>query len=283
MKEGGIDMDIERLRQLQPARDAYVAQFDDGVKTRPSRQHLRTYVRGQLGSLPRKRVEPMALEAGVPPRTLQEFLAIHGWDEQAVARRHRALVRQQHGHPNAIGIIDETSCPKKGDKTPGVPRQYCGATGKTDTCVGTVHLGYVAGDFHTLLDGDLFLPEESWAADRDRCQQAGIPDEVRYRPTWQIALELLRRALEEGVHLRWLTADEAYGRVATFRNTVEQAGLLYMLESPRDLTGWIRRPTVEPAGTLTREGRTWRKARVAPRQPEARPVWQLGNKAGAPW
>jgi len=276
-------MDIEQLQQLQPALYAYVAQFDDCVKTRPSRQHLWTYVAGQLGPLPRKSVEPMALEAGVPPRTLQEFLALHGWDEQAVARRHRALVQQHHGHPNAIAIIDETSCPKKGDKTPGVQRQHCGATGKTDNCVVTVHLGYVAGDFHTLLDGELFLPEESWAADRERCRRAGIPDAVVYRPKWQIALELLTRALAEGVRLRWLTADEAYGRVSTFRKAVEQAGLRYMVEIPRDLTGWIRRPQVEPAGTVTRAGRTLRKARVARGQPAARPVWQLGDQAGVPW
>ena len=32
----------------------------------------------------------------------------------------------------------------------------------------TVHLGYAAGDFHTLLDGDLYLPEGTWHEDRTR-------------------------------------------------------------------------------------------------------------------
>ena len=138
---GGIGRDSEELRQLQPALHAYVATCDDVVKTRPSRPPLRTYVRGPWGSLPRKRVEPMALAAGVPPRTRPEFRAIYGGDAPAVARRHREVVRPQHGHPEASAILEETRGPKQGDKTPGVQRQHGGAPGKPATCVGTVPRG----------------------------------------------------------------------------------------------------------------------------------------------
>ena len=49
-----------------------------------------TYVEGQLTDLERKNVEQMALNAGVAPRTLQEFLSSYGWDQlpQIVAREH---------------------------------------------------------------------------------------------------------------------------------------------------------------------------------------------------
>jgi len=50
----------------------------------------------------------------------------------------------------------------KGDKTPGVQRQHCGAVGKQENCMVTVHLGYAAQQFHCLLDGELFLPESWW-------------------------------------------------------------------------------------------------------------------------
>jgi SRSO17 transposase len=50
-------------------------------------------------------------------------------------------------------------------------------------------LGYASGDFHCLLDGELFLPK-SWADDRERCREAGIPETMIYRPKWEIALEL---------------------------------------------------------------------------------------------
>ena len=72
-----------------------------------------------------------------------------------------------------IGVIDETSVPKKGTKTPGVQRQYCGARGKIDNCIVTVHLAIVRGLYKTLVDTALFLPR-SWSGDRARCRDAPV-------------------------------------------------------------------------------------------------------------
>jgi SRSO17 transposase len=87
-------------------------------------------------------------------------------------------VARRHAHPDSIGILDETSFANQGEHTVCVQRQYCGSRGKKDNCVVAVHLGYAAGDFHTLLDGEPYLPEETWHADRDRCLAACIPAEV---------------------------------------------------------------------------------------------------------
>jgi SRSO17 transposase len=125
---------------------------------------------------------------GVPPRTLQQFLNSLEWDQEQLIDTLQWRVARAHTSQHSIGIVDETSCPKKGDKTPGVQRQWCGATGKQDNCVTTVHLGYGVDDFHCLLDSELFLPE-SWSEDRPRCRAAHIPDEMVYRPKWQIALD----------------------------------------------------------------------------------------------
>ena len=125
-------MDIRKLEKLRPRLDDYLSRFDDCIKTRPSRCHLRTYVEGQLGPLERKSVEPIALDAEVPVRSLQEFLKIHRWDEAKLGRRVREIVMDRHAHPEAVGVIDETSFAKKGKKTAGIQHQYCGETGKID-------------------------------------------------------------------------------------------------------------------------------------------------------
>lgn len=276
-------MEIKELRRLRRALNRFVAQFDDCIKTEPSRKHLRTYINGQLGPLKGKSVEPIALDAGVPPRTLQEFLSIHRWDDAAVARRLREIIQRDHADENAIGVIDETSFVKKGDKTAGVQRQHCGSTGKTDNCVVTVHLGYVAKKFHALIDSDLYLPKESWWEDRDRCREARIPDDVQYRPKWRIALELLQRSLEDGVQLRWLTADEAYGRVREFRDTVSALGLNYVVEIPSNLTGWTQMPEIEPIGTVVESGRKLKMPRIAPGAKAARQVSKLWPRGGPSW
>ena len=276
-------MNTTKLRRLRPALDRFAREFDDCIKTARSRRHLLRYMNGQLGPLERKSIEPIALDAEVPVRTLQEFLSIHRWDDAAVARRLREILVRDHAAANAIGVIDETSFVKKGGKTPGVQRQYCGHTGKVENCVVTVHLGYVTPEFHAMIDGDLYLPEGSWAEDRARCREARIPDEVVYRPKGQIALDLLRRSLDDGVPLRWITADEFYGRSREFRDTVSDWGLNYVVEIPSNLCGWTRKPRIEPPGMLRASGRRTRKPHLIAGEKTARAVSKLWKRGGPPW
>ncbi len=69
-------MDAKELKNLRRRLDRFVGEFSDCIKTAPSRRHLRTYVGGQVGDLERKNAEAIALAAGVPPRSLQEFHAL---------------------------------------------------------------------------------------------------------------------------------------------------------------------------------------------------------------
>ena len=164
MENSTVTLDTAKAIRLNL--DEFLRQFDDCIRTQPSRAHLRTYIGGQVGNLPRKSVEPIALDADVAPRTLQEFLGLHRWDHEAMQGRVQQVVMRDHADENAIALIDETSVAKKGDKTAGVQRQYCGASGKTDNCVVSVHLGYATDDFSALLDGALYLPQESWSERR---------------------------------------------------------------------------------------------------------------------
>ncbi|MEK7757649.1 MAG: IS701 family transposase, partial [Planctomycetota bacterium] len=237
-------MDAQTILELKPALTGYLKTFKGCMGRVTNQAHLETYVRGQLSDLERKSVEPMADAAGQSPRTLQEFLSLLHWDDEAVRDRLQQRVAQQHAHPHSVGVIDETSFHKKGKKTACVQKQYCGSLGKLENCVVSVHLGYAAGDFHTLLDGDVFLPKDTWHADRQRCQEAGIPDEVVYRPKWQIALEQLRRALANGVRFSWLTFDEFYGGTPQFLRELEAIGQNFVAEIPKSFYGWTQPPEI---------------------------------------
>jgi SRSO17 transposase len=236
-------MDVDQIRRLEPKLAKFLDEFHDCFDRKDTRAHLGVYVRGQLSDLPEKSVEPIALEADVAPRTLQEFLSQHRWKEDRLRDRLQDLVVTEHLGPHTIGIIDETSDPKKGDKTPGVQKQWCGRLGKTENCIVTVHLSLACDDFHCLLDGELYLPE-TWAADRDRCKEAGIPDTMIYRPKWQIALELYDRAIGNGLHFDWLTFDEGYGSKPEFLRELATRKQRYVAEVPRSFRGWLERPRV---------------------------------------
>src|SRR5437870_5747109 len=106
-------MDVTQLRHLKLELDKYLRLFDDCFARRDTRAHLPVYVRGQLSNLPRKSVEPIAVEGDVAPRTLQEFVSQHRWPEEKLRDRLQQLVRDEHSVPHTIGIIDETSYVKK--------------------------------------------------------------------------------------------------------------------------------------------------------------------------
>ncbi|MCA1694582.1 MAG: IS701 family transposase, partial [Actinobacteria bacterium] len=135
----------------------------------------------------------------------------------------------------SVGLIDETSALKSGTKTPGVQRQYLGCVGKIDNGIVTVHLGVCKGRYKTLIDAELFLPED-WAKDRDRCKEAGIPDGMAYRPKSDIALEEVDRAKANGVHLDWITFDEGYGKAPEFIRGLDERDLPFVGEVPKSLS-----------------------------------------------
>jgi SRSO17 transposase len=232
-------MTESQIRGLGPALDRYLDSYLFCFSFTQTFEHLRTYCRGLLSDLERKSIEPIALASGTPVRTLQEFLRDHSWDHVPmtdIAQEHAAklLPSVVHDGFGTIGIIDETSQPKKGDKTPGVQRQWCGRLGKVENCIVTVHIGVARGRFKTLVGGDLFLPED-WSNDRERCRKAGIPDEVVHRPKWKIALEQYDLAKGNGVQMDWLTFDEGYGNTPEFMDELDERRQQFIGEVPRKL------------------------------------------------
>jgi SRSO17 transposase len=244
-------MTAEQIADLGPALSQFLGGFRKFFPRLPTFGHLGTFCRGLLSDLARKSVEPIALAAGAAVRTLQEFLTHHAWDHAGMRDAIQRRIVREHlpapgtrpagrASPSAqddvgtVGWVDETGVPKKGDKTPGVQRQWCGASGKIDNCIVTVHLAVAHGDFMAMLDSELFLPEHSWDADRDRCQQAHIPDSLVYRSKSAIALEQIKRAIANGVRFDWLTFDEWYGSKPAFLAELDQMGQLYVCEVPKN-------------------------------------------------
>lgn len=236
-------MTANEILALRPRIPEFLRRFEDCFVSESTREHLRVYVQGQFSNLPRKSVEPIAMAAKMPAKTLQQFLSLAKWDHLLMRDRLQEMVAARHRGPQVIGVFDETGCPKKGHRTPGVQRQYCGATGKIDNCIVTVHLALADGPFHCLLDSELFLPE-AWSEDRSRCRAAGIPEAMDHRPKWRIGLDLYDRACGNGLAFSWVTFDEGYGGKPEFLRGLMERSQRFVGEVPGSLTGWIEQPPI---------------------------------------
>jgi SRSO17 transposase len=286
-------MTAEQIEALDPAFADYLGQFLFCCGYTQTFDLLAVYCRGLLSDLPRKNCEPIAHYAGVAVRTVQEFLRDHVWSFQQardVLQRHvaRELLALPGDDLGTLGIVDETGVVKKGTCTPGVQRQHCGAVGKQENCVVTVHLGVARGRYKTLVDADLFLPE-SWDQDRDRCRKAGIPDEVVHLPKWQLALGQIDRARSQGLVLDWLTFDEDYGKAPDFLTGLDGCHLRYVGEVPKSFRCSVARPRpghpASRADDLVRHSpvffrQPWRRFRLH-HQTEGDSVWEA--KAARVW
>jgi SRSO17 transposase len=292
-----------QLDALGPALVRYLERFASRFRSTPTLGHLRTYARGLLSDLPRKTAEPIALAGGTPVRTLQEFLTDHLWDYDGVGVDVRAHAVEQLAAADddglgTVGLLDETSAVKQGNKTPGVARQYLGCVGKVDDGIVTVHLGVSKGTYQALIASDLFLPE-CWSNDRARCRAAGIPEDLVHRTKWRIALEQLKRVADEGLKLDWFTFDSEYGRCPEF---LEELGpQLFVGDVPRAFAclgagkSGIR-PEVgiksQPAEQVVRNAsvfrsQSWQVVRLSRRTAEDQlwrvkcaPVWVSSKKKG---
>lgn len=230
-------MTAQEIARLGPEFGSYLSRYRECFLQKRTAAHFDNYCRGLLSDLPRKSVEPIALAAGTAVRTLQEFVTTAAWDFVQVRDLHQqrvaeALAELPADSTGTVGVFDETSAVKKGDQTPGVQRQYLGCAGKIENGIVTVHVAVAKGRFKALLDADLYLPA-GWDADRPRCRAAGIPDTVRYRPKWQIALEQLARLEGHGIRFDWLTFDEGYGAQVPMLRILNLAGQRFVAEVPR--------------------------------------------------
>lgn len=138
---------------------------------------------------------------------------------------------------DAVLVVDETGFLKKGHHSAGVKRQYSGTAGRIENCQIGVFLGYASCWGQGLVDRALFLPQD-WADDRERCRQAGIPEDVSHKPKTALAREMLSRTLDSGVTARWVTGDAVYGDSFQLRWTLEERGQGYVMAVSRKAYVW---------------------------------------------
>ncbi|MCA1701256.1 MAG: IS701 family transposase [Actinobacteria bacterium] len=195
---------------------------------RDQRAKAELYVRGLLLEGRRKSIQPMAARlADGDEQGLQQFITDSPWDDAPVRRR---LARRMTAQIEPAGwVVDDSGLPKDGRMSPGVARQYCGALGKTANCQVIVSVNAVTDRASCPLDWRLFLPEQ-WDADDERRARAKIPDDVRHRPKWQLALDMLDELLAWGLQRRVVQADGGYGDITAFRVGLEQRELEYVVQ-----------------------------------------------------
>jgi SRSO17 transposase len=226
LREHGV-----RAADLAPRRAGLVAFAEEmygSLKRCDQRAKGEQYVRGLLLEGRRKSIQSMVVRLpDGDEQGLQQFITDSPWEDLPVRRR---LARRMTKEIEPAGwVVDDTGLPKDGRWSPGVAHQYCGALGKTANCQVLVSVNAVTDRASCPLDWRLFLPA-AWDSDDERRERAKIPDTVRHRAKWQLALDILDELLGWGLERRVVQADGGYGDITAFRVGLEQRQLEYVVQ-----------------------------------------------------
>src|SRR3954469_4065892 len=189
-------MNQGELAAVRPRLEEFAAEVVAPLARADQRVTGQTYLRGLLLDGRRKAMQAMAERLGVDHQGLQQFVSSSSWPVEPVrerlARRAVAVIAPE------AWVVDDTGFPKDGTASPGVARQYSGTLGKVANCQIGVSISAVTDTASCPLSWRLFVPErwdaacaatpEAAAAIRAR---AGIPDQVRHREKWRLALDML--------------------------------------------------------------------------------------------
>lgn len=210
--------------------ETFVEPFAESLTGSQQRRHAAEYMTGLLSKLERKTGEAIAYLHDQERQGLQKFLGESPWDHAPLLATLARQVGDDLGEADAVLVLDPSAFPKKGTKSVGVARQWCGRNGKVDNCQVGVFMAYVSRKEHALVNMRLYLPTD-WTKDRARCKEAGVPRGIKFRTRHQLALEMLD---ECGNHLphSWIAGDDEMGRPSKFRRELQARAERYLLAVP---------------------------------------------------
>jgi SRSO17 transposase len=213
-------------------------------------EHFVTLAKGMMGSLPRKSIEPIAMNyAGRSQfRSLLHFMSHSKWDNQGMLGKYQDEFAKVFSSPGSMLCVDGCDFPKAGNMSVGVQRQYCGTKGKVEGCQAGVFLSYAGGKGYGLLDYELYMPEK-WLeeAAKDKREKCGVPERLEFKTKNEIALAMIRDMVASGrLQCDWLGGDSFFGRDKVFRDGLPE-GLKFFVDVPCNTQVFLNRPTmIEP-------------------------------------
>ncbi len=186
---------------------------------------------GLLLELDTRNCWTLAQALGHPgPHRLQHLLSRARFDHDTARQAVARLIRDELTDDDVVLVADETGDAKSSTDCVGAGQQYSGALGGVGLCQVAVHLAAVTATVRVVIDRTLYLPAD-WAADEERRELAGVPQEIVFATKPQQAVAMVADALAAGMQARWFAGDEVYsGR--QLRHDIRALGLGYTVGVP---------------------------------------------------
>ena len=197
------------------------------------------YIKGLRSRAERKNGWQMSEILGeITPYRMQQFIGRGRWSADELRDVMQEYVKEKIQDESAVLVIDETGFLKQGKMSAGVQRQYSGTAGRIENCQIGVFMNYAVNDKFCCIDRKLYIPKQ-WTDDKERCSKAGIPKEYQFRTKTEMALEMIKRAYENGIPFQWVAGDSVYGADSRIQKYLEEKDKKYMFAVSGKEYVWI--------------------------------------------
>ena len=195
--------------------DRFIAPFAARLSEPEQQRHAAEYVTGLLSKLEHKTGEGIAYLHDQERQGIQKFIGQVPWEAQPLLAILARQVGEELGEADGVIVFDPSAFAKKGTKSVGVARQWCGRLGKLENCQVGVYMAYVSRKEHALVNMRLYLPEKNGPRIGLDERRPGFPSRSSSRraTSWRWRCWTSRAS---ALPHAWVAGDDEMGRPAGF-------------------------------------------------------------------
>ena len=205
-----------------------------------ARRYLLGLLKGQTGKRNIQRISEQ--ESSDRYQSLHHFISHSNWDTDSVKESLQQLNQTLLKSKRFGYIVDERSAAKKGVKSVGVSRQYCGSTGKIDNCQTGVYSVLTTTSQNLPCNFRLFLPKQ-W-----------LNEHQESKTKVDLAIEMIKQDRKNGIIPEWYGGDALYGRAWKMTAFIEEeCRACFVMDTSKDHFIYLNDPSDKRRKPITIE------------------------------
>lgn len=249
------------LKQISEFLSNFTPHWTGWSRSKNTRIAGRKYITGLILPGKQKNMSGISKRVKLDQNVVQQFITDSPWNAEEFMKTNIRVMSKETANDAGVLVIDDSGQKKKGNKSPGVKRQYSGTLGMVGNCQVFVTSWYCVPKGNRNADTTywptgmrLYIPED-WFDDEERCAEARLPKDLEFKTKQEIALDLIGNVCEEKVPHRAITADTAYGNDGKYRKKLREMKEPYVFAvTPSNISVIPENTSLIPAGTKARNG-----------------------------
>jgi len=216
------------------------------TKTHDKSKYAYGYVSGLLRIETERNMANIARKIGMVEQNTQHFMSYSPWSSSGLIADVQNDIK---GHPEfqsgVMLVIDESAEQKAGEYSAGASRQHNGRLGKVEMSQVGVFAALVTPRVNTWIDGELFFPER-WFEEgyADKRKKVGFPQGRTFKTKPELAWDIVQRLQAQGIVFDAVAMDDLYGRNAQLRKRLDDAGIEYYGDIPKNTVLYLDKPQI---------------------------------------